>query len=118
MGPLRRCKAPRSERKPSTTPGPPAHHQSGNSEHPSVNLAVSAFSDHEIRGDHRFLLELTRSIAEVGDRDALGNFDDGFADLLHHGSNRAPGFVRTRTFFVEPLADAAHWRQCSLEMPD
>src|ERR1043166_1372837 len=67
---------------------------------------VECRSDNKIEWLERFGLQLTRAFDEVGDGDAFGDFDNGFAHFFHEGANGATGFVRTRTFFVEVLADA------------
>ena len=51
-------------------------------------------------------LKLADAVAELGERDAFQDFDDGIADLLHDAANAAELFVRAGAAFVEFLTHA------------
>src|SRR5262249_16942563 len=64
------------------------------------------------------VLEFTRALAKIRNRNSLGNPHDGGADLFHYAADRAPRLIRAGALFVKFLADATHGRQRSLDVPD
>src|SRR5437016_3969999 len=79
---------------------------------------IQDLSDDEIEPVQRFLLKFAGALAEIGDGDTLRDLHYCVADFLHHGADRAAGFVGTRALFVKPFADTTHWRQRAFDVPD
>src|SRR5262249_9764653 len=72
----------------------------------------------KVEGVDRGVLKAAPAFDEVGEGEALDNFDDSFADFFHDTADGAAGFVRARAFFVEPFADATDRRQRAFDVTD
>jgi len=72
----------------------------------------------EIERGQGFLLQITGAFAEVGNGQAFGDADNGFANFFHHAADGATGFVGAGTLFVKFFAHATDGREGAFNVTD
>src|SRR3974390_3141686 len=64
----------------------------------------------------RLLLQFSRTLAKLGNRDPLRDVHYRLTDFLHHAANGTTGLVGTRALLLKRFADTTDRRQRTFDM--